>query len=73
MKGAKMILIETNPARIQAVTFTGMSAAERNIEAAIYQVIAPLVDRIDRKLRTLNEQILSELALAEHGLRQAPR
>lgn len=60
-----MIVIKANPGRIEEVSFTGASAAERAIEVAIWPVIKPLVERLDRKLRATNLAVLRELALEE--------
>ena len=60
-----MIVIKASPGRIEEISFTGASAAERAIEAAIWPVIEPLVERLDRKLRQTNRAVLRELALEE--------
>ena len=60
-----MIVIKASPSRIEEISFTGASAAERAIEAAIWPVIEPLVERLDRKLMQTNRAVLRELALEE--------
>jgi hypothetical protein len=46
---------------IEEVAFTASTDWERAIEAPTYQAIAPLVSRIDRKLRRLNAEVLGQL------------
>jgi tRNA(Ile2) C34 agmatinyltransferase TiaS len=62
-----VIVIKANPGRIEEVAFTGVSAAERAIEAATWPVIALLVDRIDRKLRSVSHTVLRELERDKEG------
>jgi hypothetical protein len=56
-----MIVIKLNPGRVEEISFTGMSAAEREIEAALYPVVAPLVDRIDAVLKRTSEAVRAGL------------
>jgi hypothetical protein len=58
-----MIVIKANPARVEEISFTGASSAERAIETAIWPLIEPLVEKLDRKLRQSNRAVLRELAL----------
>lgn len=60
-----MIVIKANPGRIEEVSFTGASAAERAIEIAIWPVLESLVEKLDRKLRETNRAVLRKLALEE--------
>ena len=60
-----MIIIRANPGRVEEVAFTGESPAERAIEAALWSVISPLVDRLDRRLRRLNRAVLGALERQE--------
>ena len=56
-----MIVIKANPARVEEVSFTGESPAERAIEAAVWRAIEPIVNRLDNKLRRLNRAVLQGL------------
>lgn len=62
-----MIVIKANPARIEEVAFTGASAAERAIEAATWPVIAPLIEQVDRRLRSVNRAVLHALEREEEN------
>jgi hypothetical protein len=46
-----MIQIHINPARVEKVLFLPGSDLEEDFDLAAWQMIRPLVDRIDRKLR----------------------
>lgn len=54
-----MIVIKASPARIEEVSFTGETPAERAIEAAVWPVIQPIVDRLDARLQKLNGEVLA--------------
>ena len=56
-----MIVIKANPARVEEVSFTGETPAERAIEAAVWPAIERIVERLDTKLRTLNRGVLRRL------------
>lgn len=60
-----MIIIKANPGRVEEVAFTGGSPAERSIEAALWPVISPLIDRLDRRLRRVNRAVLGALERQE--------
>lgn len=60
-----MIVIKLNPGKIEEVSFTGGTPAERAIEAATWPAIAPLIDRLDRKLRKICRAVLRQLELEE--------
>jgi len=49
------ILISCNVARMESVSLTGFSPAERAIESAVLRAIAPFIDQLDNELRRLND------------------
>ena len=48
-----MIQIHINPTRVEKVLFVSSSDLEEDFDAAVWQAIRPLVDKIDRKLRKI--------------------
>lgn len=52
-----MIQIHINPAKVEKVLFLPRSDLEEDFDLAAWQMIRPLVDRIDRKLRKMASQI----------------
>jgi hypothetical protein len=60
-----VIVIKANPARVEEVSFTGETPAERAIEAAVWPAIEGIVDRLDYKLRRLNRAVLLGLKTDE--------
>jgi hypothetical protein len=56
-----VIIIKANPGRVEEVSFTGGSPAERSIEAALWPLISEFVDRLDRRLRRVNHSVLVAL------------
>lgn len=60
-----MIVTKANPGRSQEIFFTGSTPVEREMETTVWRGIAPLVDRLDRKLRQLNQQVLAGLDAKE--------
>ena len=57
-----MIEIRATAAGIKAVTYTGSTQWERTIENLSYQAIAPLVERIDRKLQQTHARAVRQLS-----------
>jgi hypothetical protein len=58
---------------VEEVAFTASTDWERAIEALTYQAIAPLVSKIDRKLRRLNAEVLGQLERSgRHKIRVDP-
>jgi hypothetical protein len=60
-----VIVIKANPGRIEKVSFTGRTPAERAIEAAVWPVIASVVDLMDRRLRRLSRNVRRALEQEE--------
>jgi hypothetical protein len=58
-----VIVIKANPGRVEEVSFTGETPAERAIEAAVWTAIEPIIARLDCKLRRLNRAVLLRLKL----------
>jgi hypothetical protein len=54
-----MIEIRVTPARVEAVRFLPSSDLEEDLDLAAWQLIRPLVDRIDRRVRRAAEAALS--------------
>ena len=48
-----MIQIHINPTRVEKVLFVSSSDLEEDFDAAAWQAIRPLVDKIDRKLKKM--------------------
>jgi hypothetical protein len=61
VEASRVIVIKANPARIEEISFTGETAAERAIEAAVFTAVESIINQLDRKLRTLNRQVLAGL------------
>jgi hypothetical protein len=68
-----MIEIRARFSRVEEVAFTASTDWERTIEALTYQAIAPLVSKIDRKLRRVNAEVLSQLERRERLVRGGDR
>jgi hypothetical protein len=60
-----VIIIKANPGRVEEVAFTGDSPAERAIEASLWPVILPFVNRLDHRLRRLNRAVVRALERGE--------
>jgi hypothetical protein len=55
------IVITLTPGRVEQVSFTGFTPAQRAIETALWPAIAPLVDELDGELRRINDAVLRGL------------
>ena len=53
--------IKTTCGRVEEVSFTADTPAERAIETAVWPAIHPLVERIDRRLRRINARVVRQL------------
>jgi hypothetical protein len=62
-----MIEIRATAAGIKAITYTGSTPWERNVENLSYQAIAPLVERIDRKLQQMHARVVRQLSQRPEG------
>jgi len=56
-----MIEIHATAAGVKAVAYTGSTQWEQTIENLSYQAIAPLVERIDRKLQQTHARVVRQL------------
>lgn len=52
-----MIQIHINPARVEKVLFVCRSNMEEDFDLVAWQAIRPLVDKIDRRLRRIIEEL----------------
>ena len=52
-----MIQIHINPTRVEKVQFTAQSHLEEDFDLAAWQVIRPLVDQIDRRLKKVVREL----------------
>jgi len=57
-----MIVISATAAGITTVAYTGVTRWERTIENLCYQAIAPMVERIDLKLRKTHARTVRQLS-----------
>jgi len=48
-----MIQIHINPARVEKIVFNATSEMEEDFDLAAWVAIRPLVNKIDRRLRTI--------------------
>ena len=48
-----MIQIHVNPARVEKIVFTATSEIEEDFDLAAWVAIRPLVNKIDRRLRSI--------------------
>ena len=61
VEASRVILIKVNPARIEEISFTGETAAERAIEATVFSAVEYIINQLDRKLKRLNREVLAGL------------
>ena len=52
-----MIHVQINPARVERVTFESGSDLEEDFDLAAWQIIRPLVAKIDRKLQRIAKEL----------------
>jgi hypothetical protein len=62
-----MIKVEINPARIERIVLESRSEMERDFDDATYRFIRPLLDRLDRRLRSVARSAIAELPTAAGG------
>lgn len=62
-----MIRVEINPARIERIVLESRSEMERDFDDATYRFIRPLLDRLDRRLRSVAKSATTELPTAAGG------
>jgi hypothetical protein len=55
-----MIRVEINPARIERIVLESRSEMERDFDDATYRFIRPLLDRLDRRLRSVARTAIKE-------------
>jgi hypothetical protein len=55
-----VVRIEINPARVERVVLESKSAMEADFDDAVYRLIRPLVNRIDRTLRKAAREALGK-------------
>ena len=53
-----MIRVEINPTRVERVVLESKSEMERDFDQAAYLLIQPLLNRIDRRLRSIADAVL---------------
>jgi hypothetical protein len=56
------ILISCNVGRVESVSLNSLTPEERALELGVLRVIVPYIDRLDNKLRELNDEVLQGLA-----------